>query len=152
VWHQRSKGDAHAVRRIARIECFPDLTKNAYDRDRCTLAAVNRDHPPKHEIRWCGVDPDILASSADHDCAIVRALNRAGHAPGREALHHELTSEIDRSLAHGAAPSRIFCAILRLRYRPSCGLAKYWPLRTITLPRRIVTTGQAKMSWPSHGV
>src|SRR5262249_13748633 len=88
----------------------------------------------------------------DHDGAIARALNNAGHTPGREALHHELTSEIDRSLAHRAAPSRMFCEILRLRYRPSCGLAKYSPLRTITLPRRIVTIGQAKMSWPARGV
>src|SRR5262249_56332459 len=97
-------GDAHAVRRIARIERFPHLTKNGHDRDRPTLAAVDRDRPAKHRLRRCGVDPDILASSADHDCAIARALNSAGHAPGREALHHKLISQIDRSLAHRAAP------------------------------------------------
>src|SRR5262249_16323291 len=103
-------------------------------------------------IRRCGVDADFLAPSADHDRAIARARNSAGHAPGRQALHHELTDEIERSLAHRAAPSRMFCAILRLRYRPSFGVPKYWPFRTIALPRRIGTTGQAKMSWPSHGV
>src|SRR5262249_12938602 len=140
------------VRRIAGIERSPNLTKNGHDRDRPTLAAVDRDRPAKHRLRRCGVDPDILASSADHDCAIARALNSAGHAPGREALHHELISQIDRSLAHRAAPSRMFCGILRLRYRPSRGLAKYRPFSTITLPRRIVTIGQAKMSWPSQGV
>src|SRR5262249_56215874 len=117
-----------------------------------TLGGVECEHGAKDRIRWGGVDPDILASSADDDCTIARAPDNAGHAPGREALHHELAGEIDRSRAHRAAPARMFCAILRLRYRPSCGLAKYWPFCTITLPRRIVTAGQAKMSWPSQGV
>src|SRR5258708_11705683 len=104
------------------MERFPDLTKNGHDRNRPTLAAVDRDHPPKHRIRWCGVDADFLARSADDDCAIVRALNSAGHAPGREALRHELTSQIEASLAHSAPPSRMLASILRLRYPPSRAL------------------------------
>src|SRR6188474_2103247 len=53
---------------------------------------------------------------------------------------------------HSIGPAMISAGILRLRYWPAPSRPRNCPFSTTTLPRRIVTTGQAKMSWPSQGV
>ena len=57
-----------------------------------------------------------------------------------------------REHGHSIGPAMISAGILRFRYWPAPSRPRNRPFSTTTLPRSIVTTGQAKMSWPSHGV
>src|SRR5262249_55197390 len=136
---------------MIRIDDPAYQAQQAGDRGDAALAAGERHGPAK---RWCSTrNQQALIACRERD-ALPLLRDASIDAPRGEACPEQPMNEYDRVgrfLHQSAGPPTISEGILRLRYWPLPGAPKYLPSSTITLPRKIVTTGQAKMSCPSHG-
>src|SRR5262245_24397007 len=137
---------------MARIERGADVAQDAGDGTGAARALCLRHGPPERQARRRPRDAHALVCGDDQQPAIGLAADAGANPPCIKAVCEQRLHGILKLAAHSVAPAMIAGEILRLRYRPPPSRARNWPFSTATLPRRTVTTGQAKMSWPSQGV
>ena len=138
---------------IAGVERRPHLAQHGHQRDRAARAAVDRTIQRNGKSGGRPLDAHLVCRRSDEqDRAAGRAQRcRSTRQARRLCASSSRTRAVER-VAQSAAPLRISGRDLALEILAVPRRPEICPFSTMTLPRRSVITGQAKMSWPSQGV